>query len=178
MTDAAALVKELRPGRAWAEIAALCKKHGADHGADYWRQIARGDIKRPHWRSINALRRAQEPPLPDLAPGIEYAAECGVTVAIQVDDHPDAALLVDLRGRAPHDVSVHTDGVPLAEATGRPASNISALTSRRTQDTRKSVHPYTEDWEAGNLERLRLGLTWPAMVHLWREKYEKEEASE
>ena len=63
------------------------------------------------------------------------------------------------------------------EAITQAASIFSSFSASRTQDTRKTVHLYPEDWEAGNLERLRLGLTWPEMVHLWREKY-NEEASE
>jgi len=64
------------------------------------------------------------------------------------------------------------------EAITQAASIFSSFSASRTQDTRKTVHLSPEDWEAGNLERLRLGLTWPEMVHLWREGYEKEEASE
>ena len=62
------------------------------------------------------------------------------------------------------------------EARKLPASITVALKQRRTQEARKTVHLFPDDWEAGNLERLRLGLTWPVMVHLWRAGYEKEEA--
>ena len=59
------------------------------------------------------------------------------------------------------------------EARKLPASITVALKQRRTQEARKTVHLYPDDHEAGNLERIHLGLTWPEMVHLWREKYEK-----
>ena len=54
------------------------------------------------------------------------------------------------------------------------AREVTLVTSPRMRDTRKTVHLCSDDHEAGNLERIRLGLTWPEMVHLWREKYEEE----
>ena len=38
-----------------------------------------------------------------------------------------------------------------------------------SKDTRKTVHLSDDDHAAGNLERERLGLTWPEMVAKWRE---------
>ena len=63
-----------------------------------------------------------------------------------------------------------------AETAENIAREVTLVTSPRLRDTRKTVHLYPDDHEAGNLERIRLGLTWPEMVHLWRVRYEKEEA--
>ena len=61
-----------------------------------------------------------------------------------------------------------------AEAIISVAREVTRVTRPRTRDTRKTVHLYPDDHVAGNLGRIRLGLTWPEMVHLWREKYEEE----
>lgn len=53
----------------------------------------------------------------------------------------------------------------------RATSKVTAVTSTETRDTRKTVHLYIDDLEAGNCERNRLGITWPEMQHLWRMAY-------
>ena len=50
------------------------------------------------------------------------------------------------------------------------------LTSNVSNDTRKTVHPHDDDHAAGNLERLRLGLGWPAMFHRMWVAYENRQA--
>ena len=62
----------------------------------------------------------------------------------------------------------------IAESIIRVAARVTHVTKPRIRDTRKTVHMLPADFVAGNLERIRLGLTWPEMVHLWREKYEEE----
>jgi hypothetical protein len=57
----------------------------------------------------------------------------------------------------------------IQEGILRATSEVTAVTSTETRDRRKTVHVYPECFTAGNLERKRLGLTWPEMVASWRE---------
>jgi len=55
-----------------------------------------------------------------------------------------------------------------------PMFQQSLLKSHFSKDRRKTVHLSDNDHEAGNLERRRIGVTWPEMVHLWRLAYEED----
>jgi len=52
------------------------------------------------------------------------------------------------------------------------ASRITGLDLPTVRAVRKTVHVHDSDFAAGNLERKRIGATWPEMVHLWRLAYD------
>lgn len=54
-----------------------------------------------------------------------------------------------------------------------PAIAAAILSAPKYVDTRKTVHLYQEDLDSGNEERIRLGLTWPDMIHRWRTTYQE-----
>ena len=123
----------------WEKVEAFLFKHGPTHSGSYWRLVATGEIKKPNWRSVNTLRAAQKPPLDPLTPSIEYALESGAIYAVQVDDDPDTALLVNLNGRAPGAVSVRTSDAPLSQVEERPTSRISRITKRKKRTPRSKI---------------------------------------
>lgn len=41
-----------------------------------------------------------------------------------------------------------------------------------SKDTRKKVHVWDSDHAAGSVERERTGITWPAVIHLWRQSHD------
>ena len=174
MPDAAALVTALREGRTWQQVAALLKRHGSDHAGSYWQLVEQGEIKRPNWRAVNALRAAQDPPLPPLTPGIEYALESGARYAIQVDDDPDAALLVDLQGRAPASVRIRTNGAPVTEIERRPQSHISALTSTESARDRGGIAIERGLWLRLRELKIRQNWTWDQMLERAHELMRRE----
>jgi hypothetical protein len=55
-----------------------------------------------------------------------------------------------------------------AGITSASESHERLLTCDVSKDTRKTVHISDACFTAGNLERKRLGLTWPEMVASWR----------
>ena len=59
-----------------------------------------------------------------------------------------------------------------AGIAGAPTFQQSLLKCDFSKDRRKTVHLYDDDHAAGNLERLRTGATWPAVVHSWRLAHE------
>ena len=69
---------------------------------------------------------------------------------------------------------VNPSKATLAGIARAPESAERLLKRDFSKDTRKTTHVFFDDFVAGNRERIRLGLTWPEMVHLWREKYEEE----
>ena len=63
-----------------------------------------------------------------------------------------------------------------AGIAGAPTYRQHLLTCDVSNDTRKTVHPHDDDHAAGNLERLRLGIGWPAMFHRMWVAYENRQA--
>jgi len=59
------------------------------------------------------------------------------------------------------------------EARKLPGTSTVVLKPPRKLETRKAVHICQQDHTEGNVERERLGLTWPEMVHMWRSAYEE-----
>ena len=144
----------------WEKVARFLAEYGPAHVGAYWRLIAVGEIKKPNWRSVNTLRLAQNPPLPPLAPSIEYAVESGAQYAIQADDEPDTALLVNLEGRAPESISIKTADIPLPQATERPAARISAGLARKRRAPRCKISYSAELGQEMQELRKKLGESW------------------
>ena len=162
----------------WEKVAAFLATYGPAHSGAYWRLIETGEIKRPHWRSINTLRAAQDPPLDPLTPGIEYAAESGAQFAVLIDDTPDTALLVDLGGRAPGAVSVKTSDSPLSQISKRPTSRISTLTVRKRRTSRTKISYSVELGAEMQKMRGELGESWEEFGWASFEARQKELADE
>jgi len=59
----------------------------------------------------------------------------------------------------------------LAGLASTPECVSLAVKASAVRDRRKTVHPDDEDHAAGNLERIQRGLTWPQMIHEWRQSH-------
>jgi len=57
----------------------------------------------------------------------------------------------------------------LAGLACTPACLSLAVNASLVQNGRSTVHIFYEDQAAGNLERIERGLTWPQVIHEWRQ---------